>query len=164
MGKKHLKKKPQELKNAENNVEAEQPEGTEYTGKTWIKDGRISEDFIEDVNEDPRVKLLQADFERQARMDELGIEEPVYGFWGKIYNFMNWYHSKTRGFRFKKKTYMLLMLFTGWAGGHRWYQGRRYLGLFETCLFWTGLPLIMCVMDFMEVVPLKPDEDGYVIL
>lgn len=129
------------------------------------KDGAtVSDDFVENVNKDARIQLLQADFEKQAALDAAGQEEEVYGFWGKIYKFMNWYHSKTRGFRFKKKTYMWLMLFTGWLGGHRWYQGRYILGAIETALCWTGLPLILCVQDFMEVVPIKPDEDGYVVM
>ena len=56
------------------------------------------------------------------------------------------------------------MLFTGWAGGHRWYQGRRWLALLETLFFWTGLPTILLATDFMEIMPIKPDEDGYVVM
>lgn len=124
----------------------------------------VSDQFIEDISNDKRVQLLQADFAKQAALNEAGMEEEVYGFWGVIYKFYNWYHAKTHGFRFKKKTYMILLFATGWAGGHRWYQGRYKLALLETLLFWTGLPLIMCVTDFMEVAALKPDEDGFVEL
>lgn len=129
-----------------------------------VEQNVVSDQFVDDISQDPRVQLLQADFDKQAAQDEAGQEEEVYGFWGKVYKLYNAYHAKTRGFRFKKKTYLWLLFLTGWAGGHRWYQGRRILGAVETALFWTGLPLILCVMDFMEVVPLKPDEDGYVVL
>lgn len=124
----------------------------------------VSDKFIEDVNKDARIQLVQADFEKQAALNEAGMEEEVYGAAGWLYRLITWYHKKTRGFRFKKKTYLWLLLFTGWAGGHRWYQGRRWLGLIETCLCWTGLPLVMCIQDFMEVFPIKPDEDGYIVM
>lgn len=130
----------------------------------FIEQGAISDDFVENVRTDARVQLLQADFEKQAAQAEAGEEEEVYGFWGKVYKFYNWYHAKTHGFRFKKKTYLWLMLFTGWAGGHRWYQGRKILGAIETALCWTGLPLVLCVQDFMEVFPIKADEDGYIVM
>ena len=56
------------------------------------------------------------------------------------------------------------MLFTGWAGGHRWYQGRRVLGAIETALFWTGIPAVLMVTDFMEVFPIKADENGMITM
>lgn len=146
---------------------AHQPADTDEkkSASVFSKEGAaVSDDFVDNVSNDARIQLLQADFEKQAALDEAGQEEEVYGFWGKIYKFYNWYHAKTHGFRFKKKTYLWLMLFTGWAGGHRWYQGRRFLGAIETALCWTGLPLFLCVSDFMEIVPMKPDDEGYVIL
>ena len=133
-------------------------EGADYSAPI------ISEDMEEQAAQDPRVQLVQADFDRQAALEAAGEEDQVYGFWGKVYKVYNWYHAKTHGFRFKKKTYMWLMLFTGWAGGHRWYQGRRLLGAFMTLLCWTGLPLVLCVQDFMEVYPIKEDENGYIVM
>lgn len=124
----------------------------------------VSDQFVKEVSQDPRIKLVQADFEKQAAENEAQQEEEVYGFWGKVYHFYNWYHNKSHGFRFKKKTYLWLLFLTGWLGGHRWYQGRRILGAIETAFFWTGIPFILCAIDFMEVVPLKPDENGYVVL
>ena len=66
--------------------------------------------------------------------------------------------------RFNKKTYLWLMLFLGWLGGHRYYQGRWKLGLLYTLFCWTGIPLALCVTDFMEVVPIKADTEGCVVL
>lgn len=124
----------------------------------------ISDDFVETVNEDPRVQLLQADFEKQAAQNEAGVEEEVYGFWGVVWKVYMWYHNKTHGFRFKKKTYMWLLFLTGWCGGHRIYQGRKILGAISVLLCWTCLPLVLSVQDFMEVYPIKPDEEGYIVL
>ena len=53
---------------------------------------------------------------------------------------------------------------TGFAGGHRYYQGRWGLGLLYTLFCWTGVPLALCVTDFMEVMPIAADEDGMVVL
>ena len=108
--------------------------------------------------------LVDADFELQAAQHAAGVKENTYGVWGPIWKFMVWYDSKRKDHRFKKKTYLWLMLFTGWFGGHRWYQGRRWLALLETLFFWTGVPAIMMVTDFMEVMPIKADEDGYIVM
>lgn len=108
--------------------------------------------------------LIAADFELQAAQNAAGVKENTYGVWGPIWKFICWYDSKRVEHRFKEKTYLWLMLFTGWAGGHRWYQGRRWLALLETLFFWTGLPTILLATDFMEIMPIKPDEDGYVVM
>ncbi len=108
--------------------------------------------------------LTDLDYELQAAQRAAGMRENTYGVWGPIWRFMTWYDSKKVPHTFKKKVYMYLMLFTGWFGGHRWYQGRRILALCETLLFWTGIPLIMLVTDFMEVFPLKADENGYITM
>ena len=109
-------------------------------------------------------KLAELDYEAQAAQIEAGQEEKTYGFWGKIWHFTKWLDSLKGKHRFKKKTYLWLMLFLGWAGGHRYYQGRWKLGLLYTLFCWTGVPLALCVTDFMEVMPLKADEDGFVTL
>ncbi|MGN0297871.1 MAG: NINE protein [Lachnospiraceae bacterium] len=108
--------------------------------------------------------LTDLDFELQAAQREAGMEENTYGVWGPIWKFMKWYDSFKKPHTFKKKNYMWLMLFTGWMGGHRWYQGRRILGAVETALCWTGIPLILLVTDFMEVFPIKPDENGMITM
>jgi len=108
--------------------------------------------------------LVDADFEVQAAQHAAGVKENTYGIWGPIWKLMVWYDSKRIDHRFKKKTYLWLMLFTGWAGGHRWYQGRRWLGLLMTLFCWTGIPAILMVTDFMEVMPIRADEDGYITM
>lgn len=139
--------------------------GTGSAIKEKLEEGAaVSDQLIEDVNQDSRIQLLQADFEKQAAQIEAGEEEEVYGFWGAVWKAYMWYHNKTHGLRFKKKTYMWLLFLTGWCGGHRIYQGRKILGAISVLLCWTCLPLVLCVQDFMEVYPIKPDEDGYIVM
>lgn len=109
-------------------------------------------------------RLIELDFEKQAAQGAAGQEEKTYGIWGPIWRLMEWYNKRRVPHTFKKKTYLWLMLFTGWFGGHRWYQGRRWLGLIETCIFWTGVPVIMLVTDFMEVWPIQADEQGFITM
>lgn len=109
-------------------------------------------------------KLAELDYERQAAQIKTGQKENTYGVWGPIWRFLRYLESLKGKHRFTKKTYLWLMLFTGWAGGHRYYQGRWKLGLLYTLLCWTGVPLALCITDFMEVMPLKADEEGCVVL
>lgn len=109
-------------------------------------------------------KLMELDYEHQAARAAAGQEENTYGIWGPIWRFLRWKESLKGRHRFKKKTYLWLMLFTGFAGGHRYYQGRWGLGLLYTAFFWTGIPLALCITDFMEVMPVKADEEGFIVL
>lgn len=108
--------------------------------------------------------LIDLDFERQAAQYTAGQEETTYGIFKYIYKLNQWIDRHKKPHTFKKKVYLWLMLFTGWIGGHRWYQGRYVLAAFMTLFFWTGIPAILCVTDFMEVFPLKPDENGMITM
>ena len=117
----------------------------------------------DDLNPDD-ISLIDLDFERQAAENAAGREESTYGLWKYVWRFTQWKDKHQKPHTFKKKTYMWLMLFTGWAGGHRWYQGRYILAALSTLLFWTGIPVLLLVTDFMEVYPIKPDENGYITM
>lgn len=108
--------------------------------------------------------LVALDFERQAAQEASGAEGSVYGLWGPIWKLLRWYNNKKSRHTFKKNVYLWLMLFLGWMGGHRYYQGRWKLGLVYTLFCWTGVPFVVCVTDFMEVFPLRKDGDGMVTL
>ena len=109
-------------------------------------------------------KLAELDYERQAAQLKAGQKENTYGIWAPIWRFLRYLESLKGQHRFRKKTYLWLMLFTGFMGGHRYYQGRWKLALIYTAFCWTGIPLALCITDFMEVVPIKADEDGFVVL
>ena len=133
-------------------------EATEKTQPEEVACAPVMEMPKDDLN------LTNLDFEYQAALNAAGKKEKIYGVWGPIWRVLEWYNQKKGSHTFKKRTYLWLMLFLGWMGGHRYYQGRRILGAFYTAFFWTGVPLIMCVTDFMEVMPLKADENGFVTL
>ena len=108
--------------------------------------------------------LIDLDFERQAAQNAAGKEESTYGIWRYVWKVNQFINRYKKPHTFKKKTYMWLMLFTGFFGGHRWYQGRYILATLMTAFFWTGIPTILLVTDFMEVYPIKPDENGYITM
>ncbi len=108
--------------------------------------------------------LIKLDFEKQAAQIEASQKENVYGVWAPIWKFLRWYDKKKGKHIFKKKTYLILLVCLGWIGGHRYYQGRFKLALLYTIFFWTGVPFIICVTDFMEVFPMKADKNGKIIL
>lgn len=59
-----------------------------------------------------------------------------------------------------RKKFLLLALFTGWMGGHRFYSRRYILGTFYLLFCWTGVPTAMTIIDLMEYLPIPADEDG----
>lgn len=108
--------------------------------------------------------LIDLDFERQAAEHDAGVEETTYGIWRYVWKVNQFIDRHKKPHTFKKKTYLWLMLFTGFFGGHRWYQGRYILAALSTAFFWTGVPAILMVTDFMEVFPIKADENGYITM
>lgn len=108
--------------------------------------------------------LVALDFEQQAVNHANGLAEQTYGVWGLLWKLYQWVQSKKGCHTFQKKTYLWLTLFTGWFGGHRYYQGRYVLGIIYSLFFWTGVPFISCLFDAMEAIPMKPDESGRITL
>lgn len=105
--------------------------------------------------------LTTLDFEYQAALESVGKDQ-VYGIAGAMWKVWNRFVPRAAAHTFHKKTYLLLLLFTGFLGGHRYYEGRRGLGILYTLFCWTGVPLAMCLIDAMIVIPVKADENGMV--
>lgn len=103
--------------------------------------------------------LTSLDFEYQAALENVG-KDRVYGFWGFLWKLSEHSRATKKACSFRKKTYLLLLLLTGWFGGHRYYEKRWGLGLLYTAFFWTGIPLAMCIIDAMIVIPMKADCNG----
>ncbi len=145
------------MKNKNKDKKKTKKEQTTYTVE-------LNKQRSEDDKKDSVVKLMELDYEHQAASEAAGQEAEVYGVWGTIYKISKFFGKKKKHSVIKKKTYLWLMLFTGWMGGHRWYQKRYVLAAIYTALFWTGIPLILCVTDAMEVIPVKADENGMITL
>lgn len=63
-----------------------------------------------------------------------------------------------------KKKYILLAVFTGWMGGHRFYAKQWPTAILYLLLFWCGFPAAMTIVDLMIVIPMKPNENGNILL
>ena len=123
---------------------------------TWAMD----EDLLE--HKEGAARLVDLDFEEQAARNAAGMEEQVYGIWGVIWKINRFFDKYKKPHTVKKKTYLLLILFTGWFGGHRWYEKRYVLAVLYTAFFWTGVPLAMAILDAFQTFPLKADENGMI--
>ena len=62
-----------------------------------------------------------------------------------------------------KKKYMLLMLL-GAFGAHRFYARQYPTALFYLATCWLGISVAMTVIDVLAVIPMKPDENGNILL
>lgn len=107
--------------------------------------------------------ITALDFEYQAALESVG-EDRVYGFWGKLWKIWNRFVPERTAHTFRKKTYLILLLLTGWFGGHRYYERRWNLGVLYTAFCWTGIPLAMCLVDAMIVIPVKADHEGMITI
>ena len=63
-----------------------------------------------------------------------------------------------------KKKYILLAIFTGWFGGHRFYARQWVTAMIYLLFFWCGFPAAMTIVDLMIVIPMKPNENGNILL
>ncbi len=135
--------------------------GKDREQETWAVD---SDRYRAEDAAPNAAKLTDLDFEYQAAAHEAGREEPVYGFFGRLWEVYHRFARKKEKVRVKKKVYLWLLLLTGWAGGHRYYERRWVVGLLYSALCWTGLPVALCVLDAMAVIPIRADGEGCIIL
>lgn len=63
-----------------------------------------------------------------------------------------------------KKKYILLAVFTGWMGGHRFYARQWPTAILYLLLFWSGFPVAMTIVDLMIVIPMQANENGNILL
>jgi TM2 domain-containing membrane protein YozV len=63
-----------------------------------------------------------------------------------------------------KKKYLLLAIFTGWMGGHRFYARQYPVAILYLLLSWTGFGAAMTIVDLLIVIPKQCDENGMMIL
>ena len=63
-----------------------------------------------------------------------------------------------------KKRLLWTALLLGWCGGHRFLLKQNILGMVYLCFCWTCFPIAMTIVDILEYIPLKPDENGMVLV
>lgn len=108
-------------------------------------------------------EMLALQEELKQTKKEYGIEEKE----GRISRIISGFFDR-RDSRQKqplnRKKYLLLAIFTGWCGGHRFYAKRYVVAILYLLFFWTGFPLAMTIIDILTVIPMKADENGMICL
>lgn len=107
--------------------------------------------------------LAQAEDELHRLRAEHGIEEKQGPIVRTINRYYEWKDNRTRHL-VNKKLYLILNLFLGWCGIHRFYERRWLLGLFYLALSWSGLPAMLCAVDLFVAIPIKADENGMILI
>lgn len=82
-----------------------------------------------------------------------------------IKRLIDYYFERKESFlgkKVKKKTYILLAIFTGIIGGHRFYCKQYISAIIYLCTCWLGVSFAMTLMDLLYIIPKKADEDGMV--
>lgn len=64
--------------------------------------------------------------------------------------------------RVKKLTYLLLAIFTGGIGGHKFYSGRIILGFIYLLFCWTYIPAVVSLVESIIAACKNSDEDGMI--
>ena len=60
----------------------------------------------------------------------------------------------------KKSMYIMLCLFLGGLGIHKFYAGEWFQGLLYVAFCWTGLPLILAIFDLLGAMVKRTNEHG----
>lgn len=63
-----------------------------------------------------------------------------------------------------KKKLLWTALLLGWCGGHRFLLKQKVLGFVYLCLCWTIFPVCMTIVDILEYIPMKADENGNILV
>ena len=106
-----------------------------------------------------------AEEELKALKEEYGIEDEKKG--GKISRAVSSMFERSANRQpipISKKKYIWLAVLTGWFGGHRFYAKHYKVGLIYLSLFWLGIGLYHTILDILQVIPMKPDENGMILM
>ena len=103
----------------------------------------------------------------QSELDELkaqrGEAQPEGRVSRAISGFFDYRENREKQVLNKKK-YILLAVFTGWMGGHRFYAKQWPTASLYLLFFWCGFPLAMTIVDLMIVIPMQANENGNILL
>ncbi len=104
-------------------------------------------------------EYLAAKAELDAVREEYGVKPKEGKISRTISNFFDKRDARQLQ-KVNKKKYLLLAVFTGWLGGHRFYAKQWVVAILYLVLFWSGFSLAMTVIDLLAVIPKEADEDG----
>lgn len=108
-------------------------------------------------------EYLDAQMELEQLQKEHGIEPKEGKLSHAVSSFFERRENREKVLVSRKKL-LLLAVFTGWMGGHRFYLHQYKLGVLYLLFCWTGVPMAMTIIDLMEFIPVPPDENGNVLI
>lgn len=108
-------------------------------------------------------ELLAAQLELQVVKKEYGVQEKEGRISRMISSFFERRDSRELQCLDRKK-YLLLAVFTGWMGGHRFYAKQYPTAILYLLLFWSGFPMAMTLIDLLVAIPKPVDEQGKIYL
>ena len=118
---------------------------------------------LETGEEFTRDDFIKAELALQDAKLEAGIDLEKEKSPGLIGKYHDWKKNRVRH-KVNKKKYLLLCLFLGWCGGHRYYEKRYALAAFYTLFFWSMVPFFLCVTDLLIALPMQADENGDILI
>jgi TM2 domain-containing membrane protein YozV len=59
-----------------------------------------------------------------------------------------------------KTAYVLIAIFLGWLGFHKFYAGKNFLGVLYLVFCWTGIPFIIGIIEGLMATGIPADEHG----
>ncbi|MBO1304290.1 TM2 domain-containing protein, partial [Faecalibacterium sp. Marseille-Q4137] len=118
---------------------------------------------LETGEEFTRDDFIKAELALQDAKLEAGIDLEKEKSPGLIGKYHDWKKNRVRH-KVNKKKYLLLCLFLGWCGGHRYYEKRYVLAAFYTLFFWSVVPFFLCVTDLLIALPMQADENGDILI
>lgn len=104
--------------------------------------------------------------EMLSLQEELAATKRAYGIKeeeGRISRWISNYFEKKENreeLLLDRKTYLLLAVFTGWIGGHRFFARQYKTAVLYVLFFWTGFPMAMTLIDLLVAIPKQTDKNG----
>ncbi|MBQ2854297.1 MAG: TM2 domain-containing protein [Oscillospiraceae bacterium] len=131
--------------------------------------------------EDPGIRKTKKQIEREV-LQEVSFEEYLsakgeleeleekYGLApeeGKLSKAISTFFDRREAkekVKVNKKKDLLLCIFLGWAGAHRFYQKQYLLGFLYLAFCWSGYSMAMSIIDLLIIFPKQADENGDILI
>lgn len=102
----------------------------------------------------------------QRELHELQVEQGIRKE-GKVSRLISSFFEKSETrekVEISKKKHLWTAILLGWAGGHR-FQAKQYgLGILYLLTCWSGFSMAMTIVDILIIIPMKPDENGNILI
>ena len=102
-------------------------------------------------------ELIAAEAELADLKEQYGLQEQKKkGIFSRLMDFF----CSRQEVTVNRKKYLMLNIFLGWAGGHRFYSKRYFLGILYLLFCWTGISVAMSIIYILVALPKPVDDTG----